>query len=105
MTVHDKQANGERNIRRIFGERALSSSFASSSDPWSPQRAWGTVILLQLMLAVAVLDRQVTTLLVGPIRADLGITDFQVSILHGFAFAIFYALFGLPIGLLVDKFS
>jgi MFS family permease len=50
-------------------------------------------------------DRQIITLLVGPIRADLGITDFQFSLLHGLAFAIFFAVLGLPIGRLADRYS
>lgn len=51
------------------------------------------------------IDRQIITLLVGPIRADLDITDFQFSLLHGFAFALFFAVLGLPVGRLVDHRS
>ena len=51
------------------------------------------------------MDRQILTLLVEPIRNDLAITDTQISILSGFAFAILYTLVGLPIGRLVDIHS
>jgi MFS family permease len=44
-------------------------------------------------------------LLVGPIRADLAITDFQLSLLTGLGFVLFYTLFGLPLGYLVDRTS
>ena len=43
--------------------------------------------------------------MVQPIRAELGLTDFQISLLHGLAFAIAYALFALPIGFFVDRTS
>ncbi len=49
------------------------------------------------------IDRTILTLLVGPIRADLGISDTQISLLHGFAFAIFYTLLGIPIATLADR--
>ena len=48
------------------------------------------------------MDRQILSLLVGPIRADLGISDFQFSLLQGFAFALFYTLFGIPIARWAD---
>ncbi|TZG25670.1 spinster family MFS transporter [Sphingomonas montanisoli] len=49
-------------------------------------------------------DRTVLTLLVGPIRRDLQISDTEVSLLHGFAFAIFYTFLGLPFGRLTDRY-
>ena len=44
-------------------------------------------------------------LLVGPIREDFNITDFQFSLLHGLAFTLFYIFLGLPVGWLADRFS
>lgn len=49
------------------------------------------------------MDRQALTLLVGPIRTSLGINDTQISLLHGFAFALFYTVMGIPIGQMVDR--
>lgn len=65
--------------------------------------AWGGVVILFLGYCVAFIDRQILSLLVQPIRADLQISDTQFSLLHGFAFALFYAFCGLPIGRLVDR--
>jgi len=43
-------------------------------------------------------------MLVGPIKADLGLTDTEISLLHGLAFALFYTVFGIwPIGTWADK--
>lgn len=66
---------------------------------------WFTVGVLTAANSFAFLDRQVLGLLIEPVRADLGLTDTQISILIGFAFAIFYSVFGIPIGRLVDARS
>jgi MFS family permease len=42
---------------------------------------------------------------VEPIRRDLGISDTQMSLLMGLAFALFYTLLGVPIGRLADRYS
>ena len=58
-----------------------------------------------LAMLVSFVDRQVITLLVQPIRQDLGINDTQISLLMGFAFAIFYVLMGVPIARLSDRYN
>jgi MFS family permease len=47
----------------------------------------------------------VIALLVEPIKVDLGISDFGIGLLQGFAFALFYALLGIPISRLSDRIS
>jgi MFS family permease len=64
--------------------------------------AWFVVICLQLAYAVALIDRQILALLIKPIRADLGLTDTQFSLLVGFAFVLFYSTMGLFCGRLAD---
>ena len=49
------------------------------------------------------IDRQILTLLVEPIRADLGVTDLQISLLAGLAFTLFYTLMGIPLARLADQ--
>ena len=58
-----------------------------------------------LAQVVSFIDRQVITLLVQPIRADLAISDTQMSLLMGFAFVIFYVTMGVPIARLSDRYS
>lgn len=65
--------------------------------------AWRALPILVLLYAFALLDRQILILMVGPIKRDLQISDFQVGLLQGLAFAIFYSLASLPIGWLVDR--
>lgn len=66
--------------------------------------AWATVFILMVLAALAYMDRAIIALLVEPIRRDLQIGDFQISLLQGAAFAVVYAVFGVPMGWLVDRF-
>ncbi|GIX30587.1 MAG: MFS transporter [Porticoccaceae bacterium] len=59
------------------------------------------VLLIAYILSF--IDRNVMAVLIGPIRADLEISDFQYSLLHGFAFSMFYIFLGIPIARLADK--
>lgn len=64
--------------------------------------AWYAVTILTIAYTFSFIDRQILSLMVGPIREDLAISDSQFSLLHGFAFAIFYTVLGIPIGRLAD---
>ncbi len=48
------------------------------------------------------LDRQILAILAERIRGDLGVTDAELGFLYGTAFAVFYAVFGIPLGRLAD---
>lgn len=74
--------------------------------PWpSPARAWYAVAVLVLAIVFSFLDRIIIALLVEPLRVDLGLSDTQLGLLQGLAFAVFYALVGLPIGRWSDRYS
>jgi MFS family permease len=64
--------------------------------------AWAVVALLCFGATVSMLDRQVLVLLVEPIKKSLQISDTGISLLQGFAVAIFYALLAVPLGRLSD---
>ena len=57
--------------------------------PVSRSQAWFTVSVLTAGNVLSFLDRQVLSLLVVPIQEDLGLSDTQISLLIGFAFALF----------------
>ena len=59
-------------------------------------RRYALVVLL-LVYTVNFLDRQVVTILAEPIKNELHIADWQIGLMTGFAFAIFYTVLGLPI--------
>jgi len=67
---------------------------------WYP---WYVVAVLMLCFAVAYIDRQILSLLVQPLKRDLGISDTQIGLLAGFAFAAFYTVMGVPIARLSDR--
>ena len=66
-------------------------------------QAWYAVAILTLANVSGAIDRQIFTSLVGPVKRDLGLSDTQVSLLMGFGFAVFFSIFGLAIGRLVDR--
>ncbi|HEX4783287.1 MAG TPA: MFS transporter [Candidatus Sulfotelmatobacter sp.] len=61
--------------------------------------------VLTLLYAFSFIDRQIFSLLVGPLRRDLRIGDAKMSLLIGFSFALFYTFFGIPLGRLADIYS
>lgn len=67
--------------------------------------AWYMVAVLTLANVSGFVDRQILSLLVVPIKRDLGVTDTQVSLLMGLSFVIFYSVLGLPIGRWADNGS
>src|SRR5262249_62235560 len=67
--------------------------------------AWYVVFVLMVCLTLSFIDRQILSLLVGPIKRDLGVNDTAIGLLHGFWFALFYTFMGLPVGWLVDRYS
>ncbi|HLK19594.1 MAG TPA: MFS transporter [Bryobacteraceae bacterium] len=82
-------------------------STPQSTEPPYPSRryAWYVVGVLTLVYVFSFIDRQILSLLVRPLRRDLGITDTQVSILMGFSIAVFYTICGIPLGRLADTRS
>jgi MFS family permease len=88
----------------ITAATATSTPTESTGFP-SPGRAWALVALLLLAYTVSLIDRQILSLMVQPVRAYLHISDTRISLLHGFAFAIFYTLFGVFLGRAADKLN
>jgi len=71
----------------------------------SPVYAWYVAGILYLTYTFSFVDRAIILYLVGPIRADLQINDFQFSLIQGLAFTAFYATMGIPLGRLADSRS
>ena len=80
------------------------TSGAAASPPWpKPSTAWRLTLLLMLAYVVSFLDRFVISLLIEPIKASMALTDLQIGLLLGPAFAIFYLTLGIPIGWYADR--
>lgn len=67
--------------------------------------SWLVVVFLMILYTSSFIDRQILALLVKPIRSDFNINDFQYGLLTGLAFVGTYAIAGLPIGVIVDRWS
>lgn len=65
--------------------------------------AWGIVAAFFVAYIFSFIDRMIIGLLVEPIKADLDLSDTQIGLLQGFAFALFYTVAGIPIGRLIDR--
>src|SRR3990167_11489725 len=77
---------------------------ASAPAQVSSQR--GVTATLWILLIVYIfnfLDRQIVNILAEPIKGELGLSDTQLGLLAGPAFAVFYALLGIPIARYADK--
>lgn len=65
--------------------------------------AWYVVGVLMLVYVFSFLDRQILSLMVGDLKTGLGLErDWEVAVLMGPAFAVFYTIFGIPFGRLAD---
>ena len=74
-------------------------------DQRVPAYSWYALGVLFLVYLLNFVDRQILSILANDIKADLGLTDAELGFLYGTAFAIFYALFGIPLGRLADGWS
>ena len=72
-----------------------------------PTLGYASYVLIVLMVCytLSFIDRQILSLLVAPIRRDLGISDSSVGLLQGLAFALFYTALGIPMGRIADTRS
>ena len=78
----------------------------TNDKPWpSAGVAWYAVFVLFIAFIFSFIDRIILGMLVDPIKADLGVSEFQMGWLQGLAFALFYALVGIPIGRWADRYS
>ena len=68
----------------------------------APKRRYALTVLLVIYI-LNFLDRQVVNILAEPIKLELGLADWQVGVLTGLAFALFYTFLGLPIARLAER--
>jgi MFS family permease len=86
-------------MARTEADLRLSPAEPSSSAP----TAWYAVAVLLVALLHSYTNRFIINLVVDPIRAELMLTDVQVSLLQGAGFAVIFAVAGLPCGRLADR--
>jgi MFS family permease len=77
----------------------------AADDYPQPKQAWYVVGVLLLCYIFSFVDRQIIGYLVEPIERDFGMSDSQVGLLSGLAFAFLYTVLGIPIARLADKMN
>ena len=82
-------------------EATIAPTAAASPTKASPY-AWYALGILFLVYVLNFIDRQIITILAPDLKRDLGLDDADIGFLYGTAFAVFYALFGIPLGRLAD---
>lgn len=100
-------------MERLHGGTQLNTQNSAATPPAfagavpypASAQAWYLVFVLLLFYIFSFIDRQIISLLVEPIKRDLQVSDTQIGLLQGFAFALFYTLFGIPIGRLADRMN
>jgi MFS family permease len=81
----------------------MSPSSAAASDYPSAQAGWYAVFVLMICYTFAFVDRLILAFLVTPLKHDLHLSDTQIGLLQGLAFAMFYSILGIPFGLAADR--
>lgn len=86
-------------------ETAVPLSEQIEPPPESSTYQWYVVVICMMAYILSFVDRQILSLMIEPIKADLMLSDTQFSLLQGLAFSLFYAIMGLPIAALADQKS
>ena len=75
------------------------------ADKNSTQSRAYVLFILVVVYTFNFIDRQIVGILAVPIKADLGLSDTQLGLMGGLAFALFYTGLGIPVAMLADRFS
>lgn len=67
--------------------------------------AWYVLFVLIIVYTFNAMDRTILSILAEDIKRSFGMSDTQLGFLHGTAFGVFYALFGYPMGRLIDRWK
>jgi predicted MFS family arabinose efflux permease len=79
----------------------------AEAEPAAASAAYRRYVLLVLVIVYTFnfIDRQIVGILAIPIKAELGLSDGELGLMGGLAFALFYTLLGIPIARLADRRS
>ncbi len=93
------------NLTDTHSAADLSQSARPTPPDTVPAYSWYALSVLVLVYVLNFVDRQILSILANDIKADLDLTDADLGFLYGTAFAVFYALFGIPLGKLADSWK
>ncbi len=84
--------------------RSSPASTTSTRPAWQHYR-WYVLALLWCVALLRFVDIQILAVLLEPIRAEFQLSDTELALLSGLAFALFYGVLGLPVAWLADRFD
>lgn len=88
-----------------LADPADAAATASSEAGFSRLRRYYCLLILTLVATMSTLDRQIMNILLEPIRKELGLSDSQMGLLTGIAFAFVYATLCIPAARVADRWS
>ena len=83
----------------------VAASMPTEATPLSGPRHRYILLVLLGAYTLSFLDRQVVTILAEAIKRDLHISNLELGMLTGLAFAVFYTFLGIPIARLAERRS
>jgi len=83
----------------------IEKSGSTSAEPKASGYSWYVLAVLVVVYILNFIDRQILSILAEDIKRDLKLSDADLGFLFGAAFAVFYALFGVPLGRLADNWN
>lgn len=78
---------------------------ATAPEPGLALRRNVALVMLFIVGTINFVDRQLLSVLVEPIRAEMDFSDTQFGLLTGLAFALFYAAMGVPVAMIADRWN
>lgn len=87
----------------VAPEGAQAPAAGAEAPPFSKGYTRYAMGLLLGIYIINFLDRQVVNILAEPIKRDLGLADWQLGLMSGLAFALFYTFLGIPIARLAER--
>ena len=91
-------------MRRFLYTQQMQNNNSIDDNHQVTNRAY-VLFILVVVYTFNFIDRQIVGILAVPIKADLGLTDSQLGLMGGLAFALFYTGLGIPVAMLADRFS
>jgi MFS family permease len=88
-------------VRAEVAPQILETAGPVPAEPHLASR-W-VIYLLTLVYVFNMLDRQIITILVEPMKQDLKLADWQIGAVSGLAFALLYTTAGIPLARIADK--
>lgn len=83
----------------------MAAGAAASTAGAGPFRRWFVIGLLSLIFAIGIIDRVILSMMIGPIKSDLQLSDSAFGLVQGAAVALFYLVFAFPFGWASDRFD